>query len=740
MTDSNASASSTQEPSGDATIDLRAQLRIAWTHRWLILAAVLLVGGGVAFWTMRQPRIYEATCSLEYDPSPPRPLGNKVEDVSGSPMLTVAASREFYETQNRIIASRTVAEIVVRRLGLHRDPDFMGVPREERDGWQGATVESAAQRVQASLTVTLVRDTRLVLVQVRDPSPERAQRIANGIADAYIEKTINDRMSSTISAVEWLGTQVDDLQGALRQADAALHAFKAEHDVLSLSLEDRQNLIANEMELFSRSLTQTRVHRIELTARVRELEAAVTGDPLTSGNPALTTAGLESLRAQLRTKVAELEALRTRYGPNHPQILSVTHEADQLRAELIEGTRAVLASAEAELREARQTEGGLRAALEQANQRGIELNRWEMEYGHLVRERDSKAALYDLVLKRSSETDLTRMLRITNVRMVDRAIEPRGAVAPRVLLNISIGLAAGLVLGMLLALILERTDRRIRSVEDVEAQGATVLGVIPKMAGGAASGRGRRRRQVAEVFERDLIAHKEPMSAIAENFRTVRTNLAFMGGDGKLGAFAITSPSPREGKSTVVLNLAISLAQSGKKIVIVDTDLRRPRLHRAFKISSARGITTCLANEAEPLDVVVATEIPNVDIVPCGPIPPNPSELLYTERFRVFLRALRERYDHVIFDSPPIGAVTDAAVLGAQLDGVLVVVKPHSTTRDGLHATLRQLRDVSARIIGAIVNDVDGAAGRGGEGYYYYRKAGYYAAEEASAGAAPAKN
>lgn len=709
--------------------DLRTQLEILWSHRWLLLACTVAVSGGVAFWTLRQPRVYEAVCSLEYDPTPPRPLGTKVEDVA-SPVLSAISNREFYETQNRIIGSRVVAEIVVRRLGLHRDPVFLGVPEELRAGWQGASIEDAAEAVRSRVTVEQVRDTRLVLVKVRDTDPERAQRIANAVADAYVEKTVNDRMSSTVSAVEWLGTQVDQLQSELQAADTALHAFKAEHDVLSLSLEDRQNLIANEMELFSRSLTETRVRRIQLQSRVDELRAAVRADPLTHASPALASnTNIEALRVQLRTKTAERESLRTRYGSEHPRMVALSHEIEQLRSELRDAIENVLHAAESELREARQTERGLAAALQRANERGIELNRWEMEYSHLVRERDSKAALYDLVLKRSAETDLTRMLRVTHVRIVDRALRPRSSVAPRVTVNIAVGILAGIVLGIAAAFAADRSDRRIRNVEDVEALGLTLLGLVPRMGGAALSPSRKRRREVVGG-ERDLIAHTQPMSAVAENMRTIRTNLAFMGGDGGLRAIVVTSPSPREGKSTVVINLAITIAQSGKKVLLVDTDMRRPRLHRALKVPSQRGITTCLVGDAAPLDVKLSTEVPGLDIVPCGPIPPNPSELLHTDRFRRFLETMREHYDIVIFDSPPIGAVTDAAILGGQLDGVIVVVRSQSTTRDALRVTVRQLRDVGGRILGAIFNDVDLSSGRYGEGtYYYYRREGYYASD-----------
>lgn len=722
---------------GDS-FDVRTQVLILWAHKWVILAVAVVVAGAVAFWTLRQPRIYEAVCTIEYDPTPPRPLGTKVEDVA-SPVFSIFSNREFYETQNRIISSRVVAEMVVRRLGLHRDAAFMGVPQAQREGWQGATVEEAAEAVRGRLAIEQIRDTRLVLIKVRDQDPERAQRISNAIADAYIEKTMNDRMSSTVSALEWLGTQVDELQGELHAADEALHHFKQEHDVLSLSMEDRQNLIANEIELLSRSLTETRVHRIELQSRVQQLRAAVDSDPLTAATPALEAlSSLQELRTQIRIKQAELESLRTRYGVAHPRMVALQTEIDQLLADLDTEVRTVLRAAEAELREAQGTERGLQAALAQANAQGLELNHWEMEYGHLVRERDSKAAIYDLVLKRSAETDLTRMLRVTHVRVVDRALRPRSSVAPRVTLNLSAGILGGLLLGVVVALLAERSDRRIRNIEDIEGLGLAVLGLVPRIGGNTATGP-RRRRQVAQSSaNKDLIAHTQPMSGVAENLRTIRTNLSFMGADGGLRAFVITSAAPREGKSTVVINLAITLAQSGKKVLLVDTDLRRPRVHRAFGLTARRGVTTALVGEASPADVILTTEVPSLDIVTCGPIPPNPSELLHTEAFRHFVEAMRERYDHVIFDSPPLGAVTDAAILAGQLDGVIVVVKSQSTTREALRVTARQLHDVGARVLGAVFNDVDLSHGRYGEGtYYYYRREGYYTSDEDDHGGGP---
>lgn len=717
-----------------AAFDLRTQLLIVWAHKWVVLATILLVSGGVAYWTLRQPRVYEAVCSIEYDPSPVRPLGTKVEDVA-SPVMSIFSNREFFETQNRIIGSRAVAERVVTRLGLHRDPEFFGIPAEQRAAWEGAAIEDAAESLRGRVTVEQVRDTRMVLIKVRDNSPERAQRLANAVAAAYIDRATETRTRTTGQAIEFLGAQVDDLEGELRSADEALHHFKSEHDVLSLSMEDRQNLIANEMELLSRSLTETHVHRIELQSRVTQLRVAVQGDALTGASPAIEAIdAVQELRARLRLKTAERESLRTRYGASHPLMVALNTEITQIESDLRREVDTVLRASEAELREVQGTERGLQSALAQANTQGLELNRWEMEYGHLVRTRDSKAALYDLVLKRSAEAGLSGMQRVEYVRQIDSALLPRTPVAPRVTMNILVGIIAGIVLGLALAVLLERSDRRIRHAEDLEALGLPVLGIVPRFDGAATSGPKKRRRGGNNApFNADLITHLQPMSSVAENLRTIRTNLSFMGADNGLHAFCVTSAAPREGKSTIVINLAISLAQNGKRVLLVDTDMRRPRLHRAFKVAARRGISNALVGEAKVADLVIHTEVPNLDLIPCGPIPPNPSELLHTENFRKFLADAKSQYDHVVFDTPPLGAVTDAAVLTPQLDGVILVVKAQSTTRDAIRASARQLNDINGRIFGAIFNDVDLRSSRYGQGtYYYYRREGYYASEDDS--------
>lgn len=729
-------------------LDVREYLQVLWTYKWLILGITAVVGTVVIFWTLRQPKVYQATCTIEYDPHPVTPLGSEVEDVA-NPIGSFWMSREFFATQNRIIASRTVAERVVEELDLHTNAAFFGIPEDARDDWEGASVADAARLLQGRLTVEAVEDTRIVAIRVTDADAERAATIANRLADEYIAKTLEDRSGSTDLAEETLGEQSDELRTRLNQSELALHHFKQEHNVLSVSMEDRQNILAADIVHHNTKLQEARSRRRQLEARASRIRALVSGNDVDASAAAFPeNEALNGMRVAVRAKVAEQESLSRRYGPNHQRMQTLTDEIEELRAQMRAELQGLLRAAQADVDEVRRIEEGHRTDLDGAHAAGLELNLREIEYQRLNRERENNARLYNLVLERTTETALTRRHQATFVRPVDRALEPRVPISPKFTSNAAGGIGAGFALGLALAFLLSRLDRRLKSVADVEHTGLTVLGILPRIDEGEevqpayarGSGRGnngkKRRRQqqapAASGISRDLFVHSHPMSAAAECCRTIRTNLTFMSADEPLRTMVVTSASPREGKTTVTANIAISLAQSGKRVLLVDTDLRRPRVHRAFGVSSARGVTSVIVGEARLKDVAQSTAIPNLDVLACGPIPPNPSELLHSQRFGELVREALERYDRVIFDSPPLGAVTDAAVLAPQLDAALVVIKAHSTTRDALAAALRQLRDVTANVVGGVLNDVDPKRKGYGAGdyYYYYRREGYYQADE----------
>lgn len=704
-------------------------------YRWWIVATTLAVTTLVALWTVRLPKVFRATVTLEYDPNPVSPLGSSVEDIGGQ-VSHFLMSREFFETQNLIIQSRAVAERVVERLALASDPSFFG--QEDNSDWEPVPKEVAAQRLQNKLSLDPIKDTRLVRLEVRDNDPERAAALANMIADAYIEKTMEDRLGSTAAAAEWLAQQLDSTRRDLNESEYALHEFKKEHNVLSVSVENRQNLLAEEIREYNERLTAARARRIELQARLERLKAARTNPEGVQGSAVGEDSELDALRSELRTQVTERASLSVRYGKSHPTILELDGEIAAIRQSIQEEIGSLIEVAAGDLKEMQAVEQGLSTVQNQAQKAGLELNLREIEYSRLNRKRESSSQLYDLLLQRTAEADLTRLLHTTHVRVVDRALIPKAAISPMVGLNIAGGAFGGLLIGFGLAFLLHQMDRRIRDVPDVEQLGLTILGIFPKVedAGSQTVGysRGAKKRQQAEGVAKVVqIVHTHPMSMAAESCRTVRTNLMFMAAESPNKTMVVTSANPKDGKTTVATNIAIALAQSGQRVLLVDADLRRPRIHKAFDLDNRAGLTNALVGERTLSQVTRDVGIDRLSVVTCGPLPPNPAELLHTKQFSQLLEEAAGQYDRVIFDSPPLRAVTDAAILAPQCGGALLVVRARATTRDAVIAAIRSLRDVGANILGGVLNDVEpdrGGHGHLGGGYYHYYQSEDYRQDE----------
>jgi succinoglycan biosynthesis transport protein ExoP len=691
-------------------------------QKWQILAVVLIVNLLSVVWAMRQQKLYDGVCTLEYDPTPPRPLSAEVGSGADTQIMPWL-NEEWYQTQNKILASRLIAEHVVEKLGLHRNASFLGVPPEQRKAWKGSKVPEAAEALRGRLRIEPVRNTRLVQVIVRDSDPERAALLANTVADVYIDKTSRDRMESTMSALQWLSSQLDNLKSDLDESESALHNFKEQNHVLSLSLEERQNIIANEIQSFSKSLTDAKIKHIELDARLEQLELARQADSPLDIRLAVTDSNdaIEALRREYRDRLTEREASSVRFGDSHPLIQALDGKLraikDQIEREIDGLTRATRSS----LAEVAAAEKGLKIALDKANQAGLELNLRELQYSRLQRSRENNVKIYQMILQRTAETDLTRMMKVNYVRILDRALPNTYPVAPRIPLLLLSGLLLSLAMGLGLAWGSEWLDRTIHESDDVENLGVPVLGLVPyissrQMRANLTSDR-RDESYVENDRIRDTIVHTHPQSIMAEYCRNLRTNLSFMSPDNPPRAILITSASPRDGKSTIVMNLAIAFAQSGKRVLIIDTDLRKPRIEKTFNLKTSTGITSVLTGDRMLDEVLQRAVLPNVDVLPCGIVPPTPSELLHTNRFLELIAHVKNRYDCVIFDSPPLGAVTDAAIIAPQVDGVIIVAKANRTTKDSLRSSIRQLRDVSARLLGVVLNEA--SKPRGKYGYYY---------------------
>jgi len=704
--------------------DPRVLLATLRKNKWLILSTTVVISAGVGFWSMGQPPVYEAECVLQYEPSPSQPLEGAMEDVV-APVDSFWLAQEFFATQNRILKSRSLAERVVTKVGLHTDPAFFGVPAEERRTWRPATVTAAAARLQERLTVEQENETRLVHVRVTDANAERATLVANAFCDVYIDKTMEDRLGTAVSAFNWLNTRLGDLNTHVDESERALHTFREQNGILDVSMEVRQEILATRIRFFSEALTKTRVRHIELLARHRQLQSSLADNPLSvSASTLLQDEQVGTLRQALHGKLAERDALGTRYSEEHPQLRALDAQITALRSQLTTEIRTRVEAAALDLREVEAEERGLRGALEEARQAGSEFNQLNSEYARRNGERENYSHLRTEVLQRSTEIGLAQQLRVALASVVDRAIVPRSQVGPRTPLHVLLALVVGLLVGCALAYLRNSLDRTVRSAEHIEDLGLTVLGVLPTFKR-ELNGKALKSERDSDR-QNDLLVHQQPTSAVAECARAIRTNLAFLGTDEPLRSIVVASPGPQEGKTTMASTLAIVLVQAGKRVLLVDTDLRKPRLRRVFGLSSKDGVTTVLLGEKRLTEAVQRTEIPGLSVLTSGPLAPNPAELLHTARFRELLREAQEVFDIVILDSPPLGVVTDAVLIAAQVKGTLLVSRMRQTSRVALRQVTAQLRGVGASIVGVVLNDADlSTDGYEYSRYYYYRGTEY---------------
>jgi capsular exopolysaccharide synthesis family protein len=363
--------------------------------------------------------------------------------------------------------------------------------------------------------------------------------------------------------------------------------------------------------------------------------------------------------------------------------------------------------------------------MEQQKNEAIELSKIEVEYKPLQRTAEQNNKMYSIISSRQKEIDITGPMKANNVRVLERAIVPGAPVRPKPVQNLLLGLLLGLGTGIGLAFAIEALDNTLKTQTDVEQfLGVPVLGLVPVI---GSAGAPEVVQQGDNLRERDLGVFLDPKSVAAECCRSIRTNILFMSPDHPIRTLVVTSPSPQEGKTTTAINLAVTMAEAGGRVLLLDTDMRRPRLHRSFGVPNNTGISTVVVGKATLEEAIKRTDVPNLDVLTCGPVPPNPSELIHTDRFALILADCAKLYDRVILDSPPTSAVTDPAVLGNLADGVVLIIKAGETTREAAVHARRQLTAAKARMIGVVVNAIDFSNPAYGYEYYYrnYYRYGY---------------
>jgi len=711
-------------------IDLREYWRVIKSHKWSIFGLSLLAGVLAALVVFSMKPVYNSTATLLIEPEVNNVVS--IEDVYG-----ITTEKEYYKTQYELLKSRALAEKVIKRLDLLNHPEFQAdekgllaridwrswvkgllPPESEREplNEDEARFEALIEGFIGRLTVSPVRGSHLVKISFEANDRKLAALVTNTLAEVYIESDMESRLEMTSKASRWLTERLEGLRNKLRASERALQAYREKEKLVEVG--GVSTLTAQQLQDLSEKLVQAEQKRLDAEALVRQVRA-LKGEALND---------FDAIPAVLRDKLvgslkkAESEAKRRvstlskRYGPKHPKMIQARADLAETQAIVKDRVRSVLNGIEKEYQVALSNERAIRRALTKAKREMQSINRKSYQLGVLEREVESNRQLYNMFLGRLKETSEAGGLEKANARIADPAVPAIKPVKPKKKLIILISVVLGGFVGVLLAFLHEHLDNTVKNAADLEDRlHLPVLGLLPQL-------------QIKKKKNESPLnyAREHRQSFFSESIRTIRTGILLSGLDDPYKVIVVTSSLPGEGKSTVSVNLAHSLGEM-HKVLLIDGDLRRPTVAKAWGLEkNAKGLSDFVSGADRLSDCIYQMEGGNVYVMPSGVVPPNPLELLSSKRFRDALETMGKTFDHIIIDSAPALAVSDSLVLSSYASGVVYVVKADTTPYPVAQDGIKRLRQANAHLIGGVLNCVPQSK-KGGYGKYnYYYNGSYY--------------
>jgi polysaccharide biosynthesis transport protein len=679
-------------------IDIREYGKTLFKRRWTIAAFFFIVVATVTLGSVLQTSVFSAQTTLQILPEAPNVVSFKEVIALGSSNYGVL--KDYYETQFRIIRSRPVAAEVLDKLNLREKAPYMG-----KDDPEGLLMDQ--------IHVEPIKNSQLVSIRVEHQDPQLAAELANTVALVFQSQNLGRFADASKQALKWLDGEGGEMKKKLQESEKKLHFFMKKNQIYSF--DEKYNIALQDLAKFSEAMAEARRKRLvyeTLYSHAELLRKSGKAMKIPSVNGNKLILDLKSDLVSAEKKVAELLFKKKEM---HPEVQEQKKQIAYLKTKIDYEIDIIVGSLRAEFLLAKAQEKEMAKAVESSLLKAQDVSEKETDYKVLKREADALNILWKELQKRTKETEITENSTANNIIILEKARVPKYHIRPKRRINVMLGALLGLIGGLGLAFLLEYLDNTIRTKEDIDQiTDAPFLGIVPNFDG------------ETENDPKDLFTHHHPKSSITESCRSIRTNILYSSPGKEIKKLLVTSAGPQEGKSTSVINLGIVFAQGGRRVCLVDSDLRRPRLHSAFNVERERGLTNLVVGKLALSDVIVSTLVPGVDLLPSGPIPPNPSELLGSERMLEVIDELQRQYDLVIFDSPPIVAVTDATVMSRSVDGVIVIVKAGRTTTDILGHAVKQIEDVGSNVMGTILNDFNIA----NDGYRYYYQYHYYRGED----------
>lgn len=762
-----------EENSPEGEVHLRDYWRTIRKRLWLIIGIGLIVTSIAAIRQARLPDIYSASARVQVDAE------NFSPALGASKGTTYYVDNsyvdpQYFNTQLQILTSPTLLRRVAKNLDLEHNRNFLETSSQKRSVWQSllrmfgggqkseptvvpnqvpvTTSDSELTPLKSStgiveepgdvtrmapyvtalnglLDVEQVRRTRLIDIRATHTDPKVATKVVNAVADAFGLWNLEVRTKTNTIAGTYLQKRIAELQSQIRNGEEQLVNYAQSHQILSL--DSNQNTVVERLAGLNKQLLDAENERNLAEASYRA--------SLTPGSAEASAEISDKQIQDFRARLAELKQKKAQLlltdTEESPEVKDITEQINLLEKQLTEARsnakNLVTTNLETNYRKALAREQALRDAFQKQRSETVTQNQAAINYNILKQEIETNKSLLEGLMQRAKENDVSMAGTPNNIHVVDYAAEPTGAIGPRRVQGILIAMALSLAFGVGLAVFLEYLDDTVKSPEDVErGLRLPALAVIP-LAGKSPTHRFLPRPQRAQRTNgngsgRELLINSDGPSVQAEAYRHLRTSVLLSTAGRPPKTLLVTSSMPSEGKTTTVVNMATVLAQTDSKVLVIDADMRRPRLHHVFGMENRAGLSSLLSSEItedELLSVVNRYKDTNIHLLPSGPIPPNPAELLGSEQMRSLVQRASNHFKYVIIDSPPIASFTDGVLISSIVDGVLLVVQGGKTSRQVVKRARQMLHEIGAKVIGVVLNKIDL---RSQEYYYYHQDYKYY--------------
>lgn len=707
----------------ESAVPLRSHLldyvRVLYRRRWIALPILLLIAGLFAFSAFTATPVYEAQTQLLME------VENRNVVTFKEVIEEDRATADYYETQYSILRSRAVARRTLDALNLWDHPEFAGggpssfslrgavdegasqlvsfvsaafdsQPESGADDPEQRADESAAQamridRFLSRLSVEPVRNSRLVDVKFRSADPQLAALAANTLATEYVELLQDFTFQASKEASIWLGQRLAEQDRSVENAELRLQRYREENEVVGA--EGQSNIVAQKLADLSSAVTKARTERINKEILYNQLKAIQNEQKAIDTFPAiLANPYIQQLKAEVTTLQQQHAQLSERLAERHPEMIKARTALEAAQSKLDAEGAKIVQAIENDYLAARAQENRLLAEVDKQKRELLDQDRRAIKFDALQRNATSDRQLYESLLQRAKETGISGELKTSNIRIVDVADTPRAPITPRKARSLALGLLSGAVLGIGLAFFFEYLDKRIKSPDEMKTLGLPFLGLVPAVP-----------KKSNDKSALTLTDGGSPH--FAEALKGVRTKLLVADGP-EQRSLLVTSTSPNEGKTFTAAHLAVALAQASRRVLLVDADMRQPKVHEALGVERAPGLSNVILGTALVSEVMRPSAVPGLWVLAAGDRPANAAELLASKRFESLLKAAGQHFDWVIIDSPPVLAVTDACVIAPLLSGVLFVVGSEMTTKQSVQAALEELEAVNARFVGTVLNRV----------------------------------